>query len=104
MLGNRLKALRIERRKTQEDMAKLLGITRQAYGKYEIGKADPDNETLKKLAEYFNVSTDYLLGRTNVKDKGEMYFFDKENWTEQEMKEAIEYIEFRRKMKEKNDK
>ena len=55
--------LRKEKKLTQSDLAEVLGISRQAYSNYEAGKRQPDNETMLKLAEYFNVSVDYLLGR-----------------------------------------
>ena len=51
----------------QKDLAKYLNITTSAYGYYEQGKRNPDIEILRKLADYFDVSTDYLLGRTNYK-------------------------------------
>lgn len=62
-LGNRLKALRGER--TQQQLADYLGITRPAYTAYERGTRQPDYETLQKLADFFDVSIDYLLGRTD---------------------------------------
>lgn len=65
MLSIRLKALRTQQSKTQQEMADLLGITRQGYAKYENNLGEPDNSTLSKLADYFEVSTDYLLGRTD---------------------------------------
>lgn len=65
MLSIRLKALRTQQRKTQQEMADLLGITRQGYAKYENNLGEPDNSTLSKLADFFEVSTDYLLGRTD---------------------------------------
>jgi HTH-type transcriptional regulator, competence development regulator len=63
MVGERLKKLRGNM--TQEDIAKFLGISRARYSHYENGRSEPDNETLKKLADFFNVTTDYLLGRTD---------------------------------------
>lgn len=51
----------------QKDIASYLNITTSAYGFYEQGKRKPDMETLKKLADFFNVSTDYLIGRTDNK-------------------------------------
>ncbi|MDG2979645.1 helix-turn-helix transcriptional regulator [Latilactobacillus curvatus] len=62
MFSVRLKELRKEMNKTQEQVAQSVGITRPAYTAYESGKRQPDFEMLKKLAEYFNVSADYLLG------------------------------------------
>ena len=64
-IGKRLEMLRKNKKLTQNDMAKFLGITRQGYGNYESGSREPDNETLQKLADFFEVSTDYLLGRTD---------------------------------------
>lgn len=58
-----LKELRIKAGVSQTTIAKELGISRQAYNYYENGKRDPDTEMLKNIANYFNVSTDYLLGR-----------------------------------------
>ncbi|PTX53961.1 DNA-binding XRE family transcriptional regulator [Melghirimyces profundicolus] len=63
MLGKRLKALRGKR--TQEDIAKALDISRARYSHYENGRSEPDTEMLQKMADLFGVSTDYLLGRTN---------------------------------------
>jgi transcriptional regulator with XRE-family HTH domain len=47
---------------TQKEIADFLGISRQAYANYESGNREPDNNTLIKLASYFNISVDYLLG------------------------------------------
>lgn len=58
----RLKQLRLERHLTQYKMAKLLNITVSAYGNYELGQRTPNIETLIKLADYFQVSVDYLIG------------------------------------------
>lgn len=66
-LENILKDLRKENKYTQEDIAKKIGITKSAYGYYEQGKTVPDAHTLSKLASIFGVSTDYLLGRTDLK-------------------------------------
>jgi len=63
-----LKQLREEKRLSQKDIADYLGITRQAVASYELAKREPDYEVLKKLADYFDVSIDYLLGRTNCRD------------------------------------
>ena len=62
MLGKRLTLLRKERDKTQEDIATVIGITRPAYTAYESGRRHPDYDTLVRLAEYYSVTTDYLLG------------------------------------------
>ena len=63
MLGKRLKRLRTENKMTQRNLAEVIGVTHVSISGYESGKRTPDTETLTKLADYFNVSTDYLLGR-----------------------------------------
>lgn len=59
-LGARLKILR--GKKTQEEVSNSLGLSRARYSHYENDRVEPDNEILKKLAEYYKVTTDYLLG------------------------------------------
>ncbi|RAS75210.1 helix-turn-helix domain-containing protein [Priestia endophytica] len=66
MLGKRLKELRSSRKLTQTEIAAKLGITRGTYAHYEIDKRQPDYETLKKIAKYYDVNTDYLLGLTDI--------------------------------------
>lgn len=60
---NNLADLRNSRGMTQQDVAKILDVTRQCYGHYESGKRDIDNTNLVKLADFYGVSTDYILGR-----------------------------------------
>lgn len=60
-----LKALRSAFGMTQDELSKALGISRSRIGMYELGQREPDFETLEKLADYFNVDYDFLLGRTN---------------------------------------
>ena len=61
---NIFKRLRSSSGLTQVEMAKKLGISRSTIGMYETGAREPDFETLEKIADFFNVDTDYLLGRT----------------------------------------
>ena len=65
---NRLKFLRQERNELQSDIAKILGVSDRAVGNYENGKRDMSPETIIKLANYFGVSTDYFLGKSNVRN------------------------------------
>ena len=58
-----LKIERILKHWTQGDIAKILNIEQASYAKYETGKLEPSNETLIKLADIYDVTTDYLLGR-----------------------------------------
>lgn len=64
--STRLTALRKEKKLLQADIANKIGIARATYGAYEQGTRQPDFETLEKIADFFEVSVDYLLGRTNT--------------------------------------
>ena len=63
--ADRLKECRKNINKTQSNLAYDLGITMSGYQKYELGKNEPKMETLNKLADYFDVSVDYLMGRSD---------------------------------------
>ncbi len=62
---NRLRTLRTNRNIMAKTMAEFLEITPRNYQRYERGEIDTPSSKLIKLADFFNVSTDYLLGRTN---------------------------------------
>ncbi len=62
-LASRLKELRLSNNLTQEQIAQKLNITRNAYTLYETGKNNPTIETLKKLADIYKTSIDYIVGR-----------------------------------------
>ena len=68
MYFKRIKDLRIDNDLYQKQIANLLKITRQQYGLYESGKRDIPIDLLIKLADFYNVSTDYILGRTKKKE------------------------------------
>ncbi len=63
--GERLRILREESNFTEEQLAEKLGIVKQTISKYEKNQREPKYETLLKIAEIFNVSIDYLFGRTD---------------------------------------
>lgn len=62
----RLKDLRKSKKISQYVIAKLCNVTQTTVSKWEKGERDPDTETLIILADYFNVTVDYLLSRTNT--------------------------------------
>ena len=62
-MGNRLKLMRKVKHKTQQEIANYIGITQNAYSYWENGKVRVDNESLTKLANYYNVSLDFLSGQ-----------------------------------------
>jgi HTH-type transcriptional regulator xre len=68
MIIKRLKKLRKEGKLTQKDIATFLNISQPAYQQFESGKKKMNLETMEKLADFFNVSTDYLLGKTDFPD------------------------------------
>lgn len=79
----RLKELRKQKGLFQKDIANKLGIDRTTYVKYETGASEPDIKTLLSIADIFDVSVDYLLGKTEQIEKpadenGELSERDKE--------------------------
>lgn len=64
---DRLKDLREDKDLYQKEIADYLKITQQQYSRYEIGARTIPIELLNKLADYYNTSIDYIVGRTNEK-------------------------------------
>ena len=62
IFGERIKQLRKNKGYTQQQLAKLLGISSSAVGMYEQGRREPDNATLSNLCKILDTSTDYLIG------------------------------------------
>ena len=65
ILAKRMKELRKERKITQSDLAQALEIALVSYKRYEANERDPMAPFIKSIADYFNVSADYLLGRSD---------------------------------------
>ena len=82
MIGDKLKKLRQGKKLTQTEFADKIGISRGTYAHYEINKRHPDYQTLIKIAKFFDVSTDYLLGVTDNPSRDEN--------KEQKLKEFLE--------------
>jgi transcriptional regulator with XRE-family HTH domain len=98
MLGERLSNLRKSKGLSQYELADRLGFSRGKLANYEQGSRQPDYGTLQKIADYFEVSTDYLLGRSDStspkKEENEnLFFFDLEGLSEEEIEEVEKYIE-----------
>ena len=66
----KLKELRKEAKKTQVEVANYLHISQSNYGKYELEEIEPNIQTLIKLADYYKVSLDYLIGRNYKNELG----------------------------------
>jgi HTH-type transcriptional regulator, competence development regulator len=126
MLKNKLIELRKAKKLRQEDIAKILGIARTTYAMYEQGNRQPDFDTLNKIADYFDVTIDHLLGREDkvktkedsleevnklVKEYGieQFGFFDIEKWKDlsqediEEIKKHFEYVVFQAKQRNKEE-
>lgn len=65
--SDRLRSLRIDSGKQQQEVANDLKLLKQTLNKYEKGNREPDFEVVKRLADYYNVTLDYLLGKTDIK-------------------------------------
>ncbi|MDQ0252886.1 transcriptional regulator with XRE-family HTH domain [Evansella vedderi] len=123
---SRIKRLRHKQRLTQQDLGQKINVSKVAISCYETGKRTPDTDTLKKLAEVFHVSIDYLLGASDLpirkaENKSEklelshlapkkhitaevfleeyVLIIDEKETNQEELLEAIHYIKARRIMK-----
>ena len=67
MISRRFNYLRTQKKLSQQSVAIALGVSRQVYNNYELGKREPDYATLIKLADYFDVTTDYLLKGEDIR-------------------------------------
>lgn len=100
MLKDRLRQLRkTQSGLTQAKMAKYLGIAKTTYASYEQGNRMPDIEIQKEIADYFNVSLEYLHGRPNDLDtlsKKQVSVASRvtEDLTDYQLTEIITFIEF----------
>jgi transcriptional regulator with XRE-family HTH domain len=65
----RLRDLREDRDLNQTEVAKMLGMSQTGYSKYETGENDIPTAALIKLADFYDTSIDYLLGRTDIKKR-----------------------------------
>ncbi|WP_409229437.1 helix-turn-helix domain-containing protein [Gudongella sp. SC589] len=85
LFGKRLRMLRREKDIVMTDLADALDLTQATLSKYENGKRIPNIEILQRFAKYFNVSSDYLLGKT---DNREPYHEDAEDYI-QELRDLV---------------
>ncbi|PGZ08862.1 transcriptional regulator [Bacillus cereus] len=112
MLGKKIAELRKNQKLSQYDLAERLGFSRGKLANYEQGQREPDYDTLKKIADYFEVSTDYLLGRDIIKIEANnplvdpelgLWFKDIKDASPDKQEELRQFWEFI-KNKEKNRK
>ncbi|WP_088033465.1 helix-turn-helix domain-containing protein [Evansella clarkii] len=104
MLSLRIKAARKRKKLTQDELAKLVNTTKGTISNYENNHSSPPNEMLNLLADKLETTTDYLLGRTDNPNSGierkhegeNLFFFDEEDITPEEMEELRKHLEFLR--------
>lgn len=119
LFPERLRFLRLKKGFTQQEVANSLGIANSSYSLYEKGTRQPNLEMLEKIADFFNVDIDYLMGRDltqkieyTEKKKEEapnhteayrkmISLFAGENFTPKETEEIKDYIEFIKSKREK---
>lgn len=85
----RIKSLRKEEGKTQDDISKLLKVRRTTYGEYERGRIMPPMDKIRVLADYYNVTVDYLIGNTNEPHQGTPNEMDVSG----SVKQILEYLQ-----------
>lgn len=75
-LGKKIKKLRNEKNLSQREFGKVFSLAESTIGMYERDERKPDYDTLKRFADYFGVSTDYLLGRSDTPNMSEQEEFE----------------------------
>lgn len=103
MFGRRLANLRKLKGLTQEELADRLSLTRSTYAQYEIGRREPDFKTILKLADFFNISVDYILGRDQVTMAAHRSDDHMGDLPEEARRDVEEYIEYVRHKYRKGD-
>lgn len=112
MIGNRIKLLREEFNLKQEDLAKKIDVSPSAIGMYERDLREPNDDITLKLANFFGVTTDYLLGKSDIRNSEELKNvqfanaggLDTKGLDEEDMKELQRQINYIKKMKNKGGK
>ena len=94
--SSRLKNLRKKTKISQEDLGNAINLSKSTISLYESGKREPDYKTLKELANFFDCSTDYLLGETEIQNTPEAIIDDA-------LKDDPELLEFWYEMKKRED-
>lgn len=95
-VGERIARLREQRGMSQPQLAKELNVATSTIGMWETGKRGLKDESLRILADFFNVSTDYLLGRTDDKEKTPTLVAAHldDDLTEEQLDEVKNFIDF----------
>jgi transcriptional regulator with XRE-family HTH domain len=100
MFQDRLKKLRKERNLSQDEVGKPLNISGRTVGNYESGEREPSLDTLIKIADFYKVNMDYLLGRTDKREidsvSEEVSILEKlPDKAREEVRVLLEYIRYK---------
>lgn len=106
ILGSRIKSLRESSNLNQKELAAILNVSNTTLSQYENGQRIPSDEVKIKLADHFNVTTDYLLGRTDDPNGEEdivtiAAHHDGEEFSDEEKEMIEKFKDMVRKMKQK---
>jgi transcriptional regulator with XRE-family HTH domain len=105
--GKRLKSLRDSRNLSQQELADRLRLNRSTYARYELNQTQPDLDTLKKIADFYDVSVDYIMERTDVRNPDKQpegrFFYDLDNASQEDLDELESYFKFMQERKQKRE-
>lgn len=93
--GKRLKQLRSNKKMNQDELASIMSISKSSIGMYERNEREPSFDLVKRFAEYFDVSIDYLInGNEKIMDDKNLFFFDMEGLSDEEIEDIKNHIEY----------
>lgn len=90
IFSKRIKTLRLDNEKTQQNVADAIGVLRSTYGEYERGKIMPPMDKINALAAFYGVTVDYLIGNSNDQNQA---VSSREMDVSDSMKQIIEYLQ-----------
>ena len=104
----RIRDLRREKNITADELGEIVGVSRFSVSNWETGRNQPNNDILIKLAEYFNVSVDYLLGITDIPhtdvqlDEFQVALYNgTEELTDEQKEDLLQYVDYLKSKKKK---
>lgn len=98
--GRRLRTLRNRKRMTQKELGERFQLSESAIGMYERDQREPSLELVRQMADFFEVSIDYILGRDHFISEGKIRYSAADHWTEEERELAEAFIQTIRLRKE----
>ena len=91
MYGSKIRELRKEKGISQSELAKVIHVSQQTITAWENGKAEPSSSYIASIANFFGVSTDYLLGLSNSKTKDDPYSADLKTFLDKNLHHGMFY-------------